>query len=118
MRVEEVLDGVVVRRSGDDHEVGVAVGGSAVERGCQVQLLLCQVFLDVLVLNGRDAVIDFLHFLGDNVDCRHLMVLTEQRGDGQADVARAGYGNFDVFEVSHIDVCFLFCAKIEKNSQL
>ena len=48
--VEVVPHRVVVRRCGDDHEVGAGVGLPAVEGSRQVEGLLRQVSLDVLVL--------------------------------------------------------------------
>ena len=99
--VEEVFDGVVVCRRGDDDEVGIAVGGGAVEGGGEVEVLLGEVFFDILVLDGRNTPVDFLHLFGDDIDGRHPVVLRQQRGDAQTDIARTGYGNLEVFKRSH-----------------
>ena len=82
--VEEVLLWVVVGGGGNDNEVGIAVCLSAVEGCAQVQLFLGQVFLDILILNGRYAVVDFLDFLGDDVNGYNFVVLCQQSGDTQS----------------------------------
>ena len=101
--VEEVFDGVVVCRRGDDDEVGIAVGGGAVEGGGEVEVLLGEVFLDIFVLDGRNAAVDLLHLFGDDIDGRHPVVLRQQRGDAQTDIARTGYGDFQILVFSHSD---------------
>ena len=50
--VEVVPHRVVVRRCGDDHEVGAGVGAASVECRRQVEGFLRKVFLNVLVLYG------------------------------------------------------------------
>ena len=92
--VEEVLDGVVVGGGGDDHEVGVAVGGAAVEGGGEPQFFFGEVFLDVLVLYGGDAAVDFVYFLGYDVHGGDVVVLRQEGGDAQAYVACACHGDF------------------------
>ena len=115
--VEVVPLGVVVRRRGDDHEVGVPVGGLAVKGGREVQLardtrrfvvpeLAPEVFLDVLVLDGTDTVVDFLDFLRDDVHGCHFVVLGEECRDAEAYVAGAGNGYLNVFEFTHIKLRF------------
>ena len=49
--VKIVLYGVVVGRGGDDHEVGVGIGLTAVEGGGELQRLLGQIALDIVVLD-------------------------------------------------------------------
>ena len=88
--VEEVLLGIVVGGRGDDDEVGVAVGGAPVEGRDEVQFFFREVFLNVFVLNGRDAAVDLLDLLGDHVHGDDLVLLREERGDGEADVAGTG----------------------------
>ena len=58
MGVEVVFDRVVVGGGGYDDEVGIAVCLGTVEGGGQIEILFCEVFLDVLVLNGRFARVD------------------------------------------------------------
>ena len=92
--VEEILDGVVVGGGGDDHEVGVAVGGAAVEGGGEPQFFFGEVFLDVLVLYGGDAAVDLVYFLGYDVHGGDVVVLRQEGGDAQAYVACACHGDF------------------------
>ncbi len=96
--VEVVAHGVVVGRGGDYDEVGVAVSLCSVERCGEVELLFGEVFLDILVLNGRAAVVDEVDFFGNHVDCCYAVVLREQRGDGETDVSGPGncYVHFPV----------------------
>ena len=91
--VKEIFLAVVVRRRGDDHKVGVAVGGAAVQRGHKVQRLFGEVFLDVFVLDGRLAAVDLFHLFGQDIHRRHMVVLRQQRRDGQPHIAGTGHCN-------------------------
>ena len=100
-RVEEVPIAVVVRRRGDDGVVGARVGLGHVDRGVQVELALPrlglrQEALDLVVLDGRLVVVDLLDLLGHDVQRVHLVVLREQDGEGQADVAGTGDSDLHV----------------------
>ena len=92
--VEEVLLGVVVGGGGDDDEVGAGVCGPAVEGGGKPEGLLRKVLFDVFVLDGTFAAVDLFYFLGDDVDGDHLVLLREERGDGEADVSGSCYCDF------------------------
>ena len=46
--------------------------------------------LDLVVLDGRYVAVDLLDLLGHDVQRVHLVVLREQDGEGQADVAGTG----------------------------
>lgn len=99
--VEEVLIGIVVRRRGDDGVVGARVGLGHVYGGVQVELALPhlrlrQEALDLVVLDGRLVVVDLLDLLGHDVQRVHLVVLREQDGEGQADVAGTGDSDLHV----------------------
>ena len=123
--VEVVLHRVVVGGGGDHHEVGVGIGRFAVEggdEGAMAWLLsligahagqeaaVAEVFLDVVVLDGRDTAVEFLDFLGDDINSRHMMVLGQQGGNAQADVACAGHSDLDIFEITHIfDYFYSIC---------
>ncbi len=114
VRVEVVLLGVVVGRCGDDHEIGVTVGCRPVERGGEVKPALhavgkfpSEIFLYVFVLDGTDAAVDLLDFLGYDIHSRDFVVLSEQRRYAQADVSRAGHRYLYVLEISHISF-FIF----------
>ena len=123
--VEVVLHRVVVGRGGDHDEVGVGIGRFAIEggdEGAMAWLLsligahagkkaaVAEVFLDVVVLDGRDTAVEFLDFLGDDIDCCHMVVLGQQGGNAQADVACAGHSDLDIFEITHIfDYFYSIC---------
>ena len=100
-RVEVVLHRVVVGRRRDDHVVGISVGGCTVKGRHQVQVLLTQVFLYVFVLDGGLSAVDHFHLLGDHVDGDDPVVLAQKGCYAQADVARAGDGDADVFFIVH-----------------
>ena len=94
-RVEEVPVAVVVGGRGDDGVVGARVGLGHVDGGVQVELALPrlglrQEALDLVVLDGRYVAVDLLDLLGHDVQRVHLVVLREQDGEGQADVAGTG----------------------------
>lgn len=94
-RVEEVPVAVVVGGRGDDGVVGTRVGLGHVDGGVQVEcalprLGLRQEALDLVVLDGRYVAVDLLDLLGHDVQRLHLVVLREQDGEGQADVAGTG----------------------------
>lgn len=86
-RIEIVLDGIIVRRRGNDHELRIAIGGRPVECGLQIQRFLRQILLDVFVLNGRLAAVYQINFLGNDIHGHDLMMLSQQRGNGQAHIA-------------------------------
>ena len=94
--VKEILLAVVVGRSRNDNEVSIFVGGFCTQRCGEIQVLLCEVLLDVLVLNRRLTVVDEVNFFRDDVHCHDLMVLTQQRGNGQTDIAGSGNCNFHI----------------------
>lgn len=98
-RVEEVSVRVVVGGRGDDGIVGARIRLRHVDGGVQVELALPrlglrQEALDLVVLDGRLEVVDLLDLLGHDVQRVHLVVLREQDGKGQADIA--GTGNSDL----------------------
>ena len=95
--VEVVLHGVVVGWRGDYHEVGIPVGFGCIGGSPEVELFLCQVFLDVFVLDRRAAVVDEFHLFGNHIHCHHLVMLAQQRGDAQSYIACSGYGYLYVF---------------------
>ena len=94
-RVEEVPVRVVVGGRGDDGVVGARICLGHVDRGAQVELALPRLglrkeALDLIVLDGRYVVVYLLDLLGHDVQGMHLVVLREQDGEGQADVAGTG----------------------------
>jgi hypothetical protein len=96
--IKEVLLAVIVGRCCDNNEVCILVGGFSVQRCRQVQVFLCQILLNVLVPNRRLLVIDKVNFFRDNIDCHDLMMLGQQRGNGQTDIT--GTCNCDFHSLS------------------
>ena len=78
---------IIVGRRCDNNKIRVLVGSFSVQRRRQVQVFLCQILFNVLVLNRRLLVIDKVNFFRDNIHCHDLMVLGQQRGNGQTDIA-------------------------------
>lgn len=117
-RVEEVPVRVVVGGRGDHGVVGARVGLRHVDGGVQVELALPRLglrkeALDLVVLDGRYIAVDLLDLLGHDVQRAHLIVLREQDGKGQADVAGTGDSDLHInlqFSKSGIgnDLLFLF----------
>lgn len=60
------------------------------------RLGLRQEALDLVVLDGRYVAVDLLDLLGNDVQRVHLVVLREQDGEGQADVAGTGDSDLHV----------------------
>lgn len=100
-RVEEVPVRVIVRRRRDHGVVGARICLGHVDGGVQVELALPrlglrQEALDLVVLDGRYVAVDLLDLLGDDVKRVDLVVLREQDGEGQADVAGTGDSDLHV----------------------
>ena len=100
-RVEEVPVRVIVRRRRDHGVVGARICLGHVDGGVQVEfalprLGLRQEALDLVVLDGRHVAVDLLDLLGDDVKRVDLVVLREQDGEGQADVAGTGDSDLHV----------------------
>ena len=111
--VEEVFIAIVVGGRGDDGEVGAGVGLGHVKGGVQVELALPrlglrQETLYLVVLDGRLEIVDLLDLLGHDVQRVHLVVLREQDGEGQSDVA--GTGDSDLHVILQLSKSII-CAK-------
>ena len=106
--IEIVLYGVVVGWCSNHHEVGFLISCLAIKSSSEVQRLLCQIFLDIVVLDRRNTVIEFLYLFRNYIYCCNMMVLRQQCCYTQTDVASSGYGYFNVFEIVH---CY-FCLKL------
>ena len=74
--VEEVLVRVIVGGGGDDDEVGLAVCGTPIEGGGEVEGLLGEVALDILVLDGGLALVDEIDFFGDDINGDYFVMLS------------------------------------------
>ena len=81
--IEEVLVAVVVRRRGDDCVVRARIGLGSVKRHLKAQLALPRLSLgqeplDLVVLDGRDEVVQLLDLLRHDIQCAYLVVLRQQ----------------------------------------
>ena len=110
--VEEVFLGVVVGGGGDDYEVGVFIGGLAVQGGCEVQLYGLaagvrsgQVLLDEFVLDRALATVDFLDLFRHHVHCHNFVVLRQKGGQAHAYVTGSCYCYFHIFFGCFAGIC-------------
>ena len=99
MCVKEILDGIIVCGGRNDHEISIFIGCRSVECRRQVKIFFRQILFDVLVLNGRQAAVDFLHLFGNHVDSRDMIVLRQKSGDTKPDIS--GAGNSYVISLFH-----------------
>ena len=73
--IEVVLHRVVVGWCCNHYEVCILIGFLAV-KGChKVQWLFSQILFDVIVLDWRNLIVEFLHLLWDYIYCCYMMVL-------------------------------------------
>ena len=100
--VKVVLHRIIIGRRGYNHEVGIAVSVATVERSYEIELLLGEVFLNIVVLYGRNTIIDFFHLFGYNVHSLDLMVLGKKRGYAHAHITGASNSHLYLFEVIHV----------------
>ena len=96
--IKEVLLAIVVGRCCDDNKVCVLIGSFSIKCCCQVQVLLCQILFNVLVLNRRLLVINKVNLFRNNIHRHDLMMLRQQRGNRQTDVT--GTCNCDFHSLS------------------
>ena len=91
--VEEVLLAVVVGRGGDDHELGIAVAGLLVEGSLEREGPAGEVVLNVVVLDWGFLIVDEVDPSRDHVNGGNVVVLCQQGGDTETDIAGTCYGN-------------------------
>ena len=70
--------------------------------------LFSQILFDVIVLNWRNLVVEFLHLLWNYIYCCYMMVLRQQGCYAQTDVACTGYCYFYILKIIHNDIVFLY----------
>ena len=73
--IEVILHRVIIGRSSYHHKVCILVSLLAIQCCHQIQRLLCQILLDVIILDWRNPLIQFLHLLRDNIHCTYMMML-------------------------------------------
>ncbi len=91
--IEGVGLGVVVGGGRDHHEVGLAVGGLLVQGRREVQLAVGQELADLGILDGRAPLVQHRDPLRDDIHRHDPVVLGQQHGVGETDVAGTGNGN-------------------------
>ena len=106
-RVEIVLNGVVICWSCNNNEICILICCFPVKSSCEVQRLLCQIFLDIIVLDRRNTVIEFLYLFCNYIYCCNMMVLRQQGCYTQTNVASTGYCYSYIFKIIHIKIYFL-----------
>ena len=72
---------IVVGRGRYYNKISISVCCLSIQRCSQIQFLLCEVLLDIVILNRRLTVVDHLNLLRNNINCGHLMVLRKQCGN-------------------------------------
>ena len=107
--IEELAYVVVVGGGSDDHQLGLLVGLVFVGRGGEVEralarFRLCEEAFDLVVLDGRDEVVQLLGLGRGGGDCGNFVMLRQQDCERQSDVADAGgndlYGRLTPFILS------------------
>ena len=91
--IKEILLRVIVCRGGNHHKVSISIRCTSIECCHEIQRFLCQILLDVVILNGGNPVVDLLHFLGNDIHRSQLMMLRKECGNGHADITSAGNCN-------------------------
>ena len=91
---------VVVGGCSNDHKVRIGVGFLCVQRSGQIQLLLSQIFLDVIIPDRRFARVDQCDLFRQDIHRRHMMVLGKQRGNRKPHIAGPGHRDLIFFHSS------------------
>ena len=92
--IKEILLAVTVGRCCNDNEVCILICNFSIKCSSQIQVLLSKIFFNVFVLDGRFALIDEVNFLRNNIYCHDLVVLRQQRSNGQTDIVGTSNCNF------------------------
>ena len=100
-RIEALRVAVVVCRSRYNNKVRIRVRSLCIQRCSQIQFFLCEILLDVFILNRRFSVVNHLNLFRHDVNRRHLMLLAQQRRDRQPHIARSRNRNFPFFHASY-----------------
>ena len=63
--------------------------------------LFSQILFDIIVLDWRNLIVEFLHLLWDYIYCCYMMVLRQQGCYAQTDVAVTGYCYCYILKIIH-----------------
>ena len=99
--IKEIFLAVIVGRSCNDNKISIRIRFLGIQSCSQIQLLFCQILLNVFVPNRRFLVIDHLHLLRNDIQSRYLMVLCQQHCQRKPNISRTGHGNFQIFKLLH-----------------
>ena len=91
---------VIVSRSRNHNKIRIAICCLCIQRCGQIQVLFCQVFFNIIILNRRFLVIDHIDLSLHNIDCNYLMMLAQKHSQRKSDVSRAGHSDFIIFHSS------------------
>ena len=92
--VEVVGLGIVVGRGGDDDVIGAGVSLLLIQRGLEIERAMGEIVFDLDIFDRRLFAVQHRHFFGQDIERHHLIVLGEQNGIGESDVAGSGDGDF------------------------
>lgn len=73
--IKDILLGIIVGRCRDDDEIGIPVSSFCIQRGSQIQILLCQILFNIIILDGRLTMVYHVYLFRDNIHRCHMIVL-------------------------------------------
>ena len=91
--VKEILSRIIIGRRRNNDEVRVLVRRLRIHRRRQIQSLLCQVLLDIDILDRRLSMIHHIHLFWDDIHCHHMIVLRKKRRQRQTHIPCTSYRN-------------------------
>ena len=91
--VKEILSRIIIGRRRNNDEVRVLVRRFRIHRRRQIQCLLCQVLLDIVILDRRLSMIHHVHLFWDDIHCHHMIVLRKKRRQRQTHIHCTSYRN-------------------------
>ena len=91
---------VIVSRCRNHNKIRIAICCLCIQRCGQIQVLFCQVFFNIIILNRRFLVVDHIDLSLHNIDCNYLMMLAQKHSQRKSNVSRAGHSDFIIFHSS------------------
>jgi len=85
---------VIVSRCRNHNKIRIAICCLCIQRCGQIQVLFCQVFFNIIILNRRFLVVDHIDLSLHNIDCNHLMILAQKHSQRKPYVSRADHSDF------------------------
>ena len=59
------------------YKIGIPICSFCIQRCRQIQIFFCKIFLNIIILDWRFAVVDHLCFFRSYIHCCHLMMLAQ-----------------------------------------